>query len=48
LLVGFGRSPADYVVVVLVPLGPLMYGAEKGDMDDDNDNGRYPRVSHEV
>jgi hypothetical protein len=42
--VGFGRSPADYVVVVLVPPGPLRYSAEKGVMDDDDDNGRYPRT----
>jgi hypothetical protein len=28
---------------VLVPPGPLRYGAEKGGMDDD-DNGRYPRI----
>jgi hypothetical protein len=44
LLVGFGRSLADYVVVVLVSPGPLRYGAEKGDMDDDDDNGGYPRT----
>jgi hypothetical protein len=31
-------------VVVLVPPGPLRYGAEKGDMDDDDDNDRYPRT----
>jgi hypothetical protein len=31
-------------VVVLVPPGPLRYGAEKGDMDDDDNNGRYPRT----
>jgi hypothetical protein len=41
--VGFGTSPADYVVVVLVPPGPLRYGAEKGDMDDDDDV-EYPRT----
>jgi hypothetical protein len=44
LLVGFGRSWVDYVVVVLVPAGPLRYGTEKGDMDDDDDNNRYPRT----
>jgi hypothetical protein len=31
-------------VVVLVPRGPLRYGAEKGHMDDDDNNGRYHRT----
>jgi hypothetical protein len=42
--VGFGRSPADYIVVMLVPPGPLRHDAEKGDMDDNDDNGWYPRT----
>jgi hypothetical protein len=42
--VGFGRSSADYVMVVIVPPGPLRYESREGGMDDDDNNGWYPRT----
>jgi hypothetical protein len=45
--VGFGRSSADYVMVVLVLPGLLRYKVEKAGMDDDDDNGWYPRTINE-